>query len=163
MLKESFLHYDSFNRKGITVAIENTILHERFQAASASEREILMEENNEFFTSLMQCDLRCPKGDHSKAALQELKAQFPARKKFQLIAKGVKFYLCRGNADDYEQLLLMGNIDNEKRMAFKCMSFSDMMYQLHQYHIMEKKASIAGTGAMLASAATAMCVTSRGG
>ena len=61
------------------------------------------------------CELGVPTGDHTREAIQRLSASHPNRKKYQVLAKGLKVMVCEGNDEDIKMLRLLGNIDNEKR------------------------------------------------
>ena len=130
-LIESFEEKDSMNRKGIRVVAVDKELWQTWSTASDEQREDLLVPDSVFMQALFACYLGCPTGDHTREAIQRLSESHPNRKKYKVLAKGLKVMVCAGTDEDLKMLLLLGNIDNEKRELHKKMDFPHKIQQMH--------------------------------
>ena len=120
------------NRRGIRVVAINETLWHTWSTASEEQKQELLDAQSDFMEALLACELGCPTGDHTREAIQRLAASHPGRKKYQVIAKGVKVMLCGGTSEDIKMLVLLGNIDNEKRQLQLKLNFPYKIMQMHK-------------------------------
>ena len=131
-LIESFEEKDSMNRKGIRVVAIDKELWNIWSTSSPAQREELLAPKSEFMKRFFSCELGVPTGDHTREAIQRLSASQPQKKKYQIIAKGLKVMICEGNDEDIKMLRLLGNIDNEKRQLQLKLDFPYKIKQMHE-------------------------------
>jgi hypothetical protein len=131
-LIESFQEKDSMNRKGIRVVAISKDLWDTWSTASPEQREELLAPKSKFMFRFFECELGVPTGDHTREAIQRLAASQPQKKKYQVIAKGLKVMICEGNDEDIKMLRLLGNIDNEKRQLQLKLDFPYKIKQMHE-------------------------------
>ena len=131
-LIESFEEKDSMNRKGIRVVAIDAELWSTWSVATPEQREELLAPGSEFMKRFFSCELGVPTGDHTREAIQRLSASHPNRKKYQVLAKGLKVMVCEGNEEDIKMLVLLGNIDNEKRQLQLKLDFPYKIKQMHE-------------------------------
>ena len=130
-LIDSFEEKDSTNRKGIRVVAIEKDLWQTWSTSSDEQREDLLVPGSAFMKALFACYLGCPTGDHTREAIQRLSESHPNRKKYKVFTKGLKVMVCAGTDEDLKMLLLLGNIDNEKRQLQLKLDFPHKIQQMH--------------------------------
>ena len=130
-LIDSFEEKDSTNRKGIRVVALDKELWQTWSTSSDEQREDLLVPGSAFMKALFACYLGCPTGDHTREAIQRLSESHPNRKKYKVFTKGLKVMVCAGTDEDLKMLLLLGNIDNEKRQLQLKLDFPHKIQQMH--------------------------------
>ena len=135
-LAKAFQLHGKTNQRGIRVLVTNPELWSIWADATDASKEALVTPGSEFYLRLMASGLKCPTGDHSSHALQELQVSQPLNPMWQWLPK-VKFYLCAGTDDDNDKARLMGNADNERAALHKEVDVVDKMAQLHKNYLTE--------------------------